>query len=132
MTESELVQAAIDFANRRYPNQSSVVAALLTDQDDVYTGVWNDAAVDSAALCAETGPICEAHARNRAIVASVCVCRDNRTKPIRILPACGICQERLAYWGLDVMIGVPGDSIAGLCVFVSLRDLRPHYWRTDF
>ncbi|WP_345318639.1 cytidine deaminase [Novipirellula rosea] len=131
MTEIKLVQAAIDFANQRYPNQSSVVAAMLTDCDDIYTGVWNDASVDAAALCAETGPICQAHATNREIVASICVCRDTNDASLRVLPACGICQERLAYWGLDVLIAVPGNVVSGICTFVSLRDLRPHYWLPD-
>jgi cytidine deaminase len=47
------------------------------------------------------------------------------------LPACGICQERLAFWGLGVMIAIPGSSVRGICSFLSLGDLRPHYWNRD-
>lgn len=38
-----------------------VAAAALTDTGETLTGIWIDAMVDAACLCAETGPICDAH-----------------------------------------------------------------------
>jgi cytidine deaminase len=131
MSNQALIEAAITFASKRMPNGGVVAAAAETEQGRYLTGIWCDARVDAAALCAETGPICQAHALDDRILASVCVVRDNPCDPFRILPACGICQERLAFWGLDVLIGVPGTSFADICDYRALRDLRPHYWDTS-
>lgn len=126
-----LLQTAIDFAKRRLPTGEAVTAAVMTDQGSIFTGIWNDASVDAATLCAETGPICQAHAAGEAVFASVCVARDFAEQPFRVLPACGICQERLAFWGLEVLIGVPGKAVADICEFKTLRALRPCYWNDE-
>lgn len=131
MSDHVLIEAAIAFASKRMPTGDIVAAAAETKQGRILTGIWCDARVDSAAICAEAGPICQAHALDDQILASVCVSRDNADDPFRILPACGIYQERLARWGLDVLIGVPGRTIADICDYRTLRDLRPHYWDTS-
>lgn len=93
MSHEALIDAAIAFASERRPTGEIVAAAAETKQGRLLTGIWCDARVDSAALCAETGPICQTHALNDPIIASVCVVRDNTDAPFQILPACGICQE---------------------------------------
>ena len=105
----------------------ATVAGALTSDGDVLTGIWIDAAVDSAALCAATGPICEAHRRGVAVVASLCMQRERGDSSIRVLPACGICQERLAVWGRGVLIAVDSPDSHDP-IFETLRELRPHYW----
>jgi cytidine deaminase len=84
--------------------------------------------VDSACLCAETGAICEAHKLNERAIASACIHWKADTQVIKILPACGICQERLAFWGLDVEIAVPQNEAEEAWQFLTLRQLRPFYW----
>lgn len=123
-----LVQSAIDFASSRILVGDIVAAAARTKSGLILTGVWCDARVDSATLCAETGPICQAHAMDDPITASICIARDLPSVSYRVLPACGVCQERLAFWGLDVLIAVPGKKYGGICDFLPLRELRPYYW----
>lgn len=123
-----LVQSAIDFASSRFPVGELVAASARTKSGRILTGVWCDARVDSAALCAETGPICQAHAFHDPVTASICIARDSTEGGYRVLPACGVCQERLAFWGLDVLIAIPGNKYGGICDFLPLRELRPYYW----
>ena len=82
--------------------------------------------VDSACLCAETGPISEAHRTNRKLTASICV-RWTRTSGSSVLAACGACQERLAVFGSDLLIGV-ADNTERAFRFESLTALRPSPW----
>lgn len=123
-----LMQSAIDFCSSRFPIGDIIAAAACTKSGLILTGVWCDARVDSAALCAETGPICQAHALEDPITSSICIARDFTGGGYRVLPACGVCQERLAFWGLDVLIAVPGRKYGGICDFLTLRELRPYYW----
>ncbi len=56
--EHALYEAALEVATRQAEqnaDREGVRAAALTDDEAVLTGVWVDAMVDSACLCAETG-----------------------------------------------------------------------------
>jgi cytidine deaminase len=57
--------------------------------------------------CHETGAICEAYKLHEAVTASVCVSREDGLSPFVILPPCGICCDRLAFWGGDVEVAIP-------------------------
>lgn len=103
-----------------------VGAAALTDDGEILTGVWIDAMVDSACLCAETGPISEAHRRGRKLTASICV-RWTQSAGPTVLAACGVCQERLAIFGSGLLIGVADSAERGFR-FESLAALRPSPW----
>lgn len=94
---------------RRSADGEGVAAAARTRAGSQLTGVWIDAMVDSACLCAETGPVCEAQRTKDPIVASVCVRWTEPTGPV-VLPPCGICQERLAVFGTDVLVAVSRDG----------------------
>ena len=128
--DQELIDSAIALALARYPIGEAVVAALRTNTGRILTSVCAEARVDSACLCAETGAICEAHKLDESVVASVCLYRSSEHSPFRILSACGVCQERLAYWGLDVLIAVPLQENGNekLWQAKTLRELRPYYW----
>lgn len=127
--DQSLVDAAISLAVVRYPTGEGIVAALKTASGRLLTSVFTEARLDAASLCAETGAICEAQKLNEAVVASVCVYRESENERFRVLPACGICQERLAFWGLEVEIAVPciGEGLK-IWQAKSLRELRPFYW----
>ena len=126
--DQPLIDAAMDLARSRFPTGEAVAAALKTKSGRILTSVWIEARVDAANLCAETGAICEAHKFDDPVVASVCVSRLSERDPFEILPACGICQERLAYWGLGVQIAVPSEEGNGGWQAKTLHELRPHYW----
>lgn len=130
---STLLAIATELAEQRFPNEDAYVAAMQTSTGRILTSVYAEAAVDSACLCAETGAICEAHKLNEAVVASLCLFRCASSGERHILPACGICQERLAYWGLEVLVAVPAppNEAGELAMLKTLRDLRPYYWNGD-
>lgn len=128
-TEAALHDAAVTVAKEQARDEDDgegVGAAALTDEGEILTGVWIDAMVDSACLCAETGPIAEAHRRGRRLTASICV-RWTRSSGATVLAACGVCQERLAVFGSDVLIGVADPNERGVR-FESLAALRPSPW----
>ena len=47
-----------------------------------------------------------------------------------MLSPCGICQERLRYWGDDVRVGVtvPGGEL----LFVPLCQMQPYHWSAAY
>lgn len=109
---------------QRLPD-GEVAAAMLLSDGSVVTGISVPAAVDGAQLCAETGPICEAHRRGVRPTHSMAL-KQFEGKPSLLEGACGICQERLAFWGLDnVSLAVEGRQ------FKTIREMRPHYWNKD-
>lgn len=72
--------------------------------------------------------ICEAHKLGEAVIACVCVSREDADSTFVILPPCGICCERLAFWGGEVEVGVPRDDDPTGWVAKRLRQVFPHYW----
>lgn len=128
-SELALHEAAVAVAREQAgfdADGEGVGAAAFTDEGGILTGVWIDAMVDSACLCAETGPISEAHRRGRKLTASICV-RWTRSTGATVLAACGVCQERLAIFGSDLLIGVADSAPCGFR-FASLGALRPFPW----
>lgn len=68
----------------------------------------------------------EAHKLNERVTHSLCVCRESEDSEFIILTACGICQERLSYWGGDVQVAV--SNTENKLVFKQLRELMPFHW----
>jgi len=130
--DQTFVDAAIAFAAARFPTGEAVAAAVKTASGRVLTSVYVEAAVDTAHLCAETGAICEAHKLGERVVATICLYRETPEQPFRIVPPCGICQERLALGGLDVHVAVPGPQPGEVWVSRTLRDLHPYDWAQVF
>ena len=126
--DERLVKAARDLAIARYGSESgwAGAAAMYTDAGALLTSVFIEAPNPGAMLCCETGAICEAHKRNERVVATVCVGRDGAGQPFVILAPCGLCMERLAYFGPDVQCAVPDER--GGWKTMTLRELQPHRW----
>ena len=78
----------------------------------------------------ETGFMCEAQKYNLKITHSLCVSRDNPKEQAKILTACGICQERLHYWGKDVKIAISNPE--NKVIFKTLEELSPYHWSDAF
>ena len=64
------------------------------------------------------------------ITHSLCISRQDADEEFKILTACGICQERLRYWGENVKVAVtnPENKI----IFKTLAELSPCYWGEAF
>ncbi len=125
--EKEMFDRALQFLNQRYgENKAGGVAILRIETGEYLISVWDEEKNSSAYLCAETGAICEAHKLNKKVTHSLCLCRQNDNADYEILSPCGICQERLYYWGKDVKcaISTKNNSI----IFKTLEELQPYYW----
>jgi cytidine deaminase len=130
--DQRLVDAAIAQALSRFRrDESAGAAAVYLSDGRILTSVCFDTPHESANLCHETGAFCEANRLGLAVTASVCVSRASRTDPFIILSPCGICQERLATWGLDVEVAVPVQGDPTQWQAKTLREVQPFYWHKD-
>ena len=124
--EQTLYDTAVDFIKNRYPTGWGGAAVIHTDDDRYLISVAIEVFNASAELCIETGAICEAHKWNVGVTHCICVVRDDEHSDFKVLTPCGICQERLRYWGEDVLVGVTTSDNS--LKFVRLGELMPYYW----
>lgn len=124
--EKQMYEMAIEFIEKRYPSGWGGAAVIRTADNQYFTSVSIDTANASAVLCIEVGAMCEAHKYNAKVTHCICVVRDDEKSPFKVLTPCGICQERLCYWGTDVMVGVTTEDQS--LKFVTLGELQPYHW----
>ena len=130
--DQRLVDAAISFINQRFPDRlDEGAAAMYTADGEILTATAIAVVNESVSLCHETGAMCEAYARDKRITATVCVHKNNDGRFV-ILSPCGVCQERLWYWGGDVEVAVPLRSDPTKWEVMALSELTPRYWRLPF
>jgi len=124
--EQTLFRTAVSFIKQRYPAGWGGAAVIRTADDRYLISVAPEVLNASTELCIETGAICEAHKWNAEVTHCICVIREDEHSEFRVLTPCGICQERLRYWGGDVQVGVTTNDNS--LKFVPLRELMPYYW----
>jgi cytidine deaminase len=128
--DQRLVDAAVELLEKRFPEREGTAAAVYTADGDILTGIALELDYCGVGLCAETGPILEAHKLNKAITASVCVCWSRGR--IVILSPCGVCQERLFCWGEHVEVAVPHPDDPTRWIAKTLKDVQPYHWLKVF
>ncbi len=124
--ESKLYEEAVKLIESRYPSGWGGAAAMYTSEGSILTSVSPENINASAELCIETGAILEAHKLNTEITHSICVVRDDENSHYKILTPCGICQERLFYWGANVKAAVYTED--GALNFKTLKEIQPYHW----
>lgn len=124
--EKEMVRLAVELIENRYPSGWGGAGVVHTSAGHYYTSVAIDTANASAALCIETGAMLEAHKYNEKITHCMCLIRDDEESEYRVLSPCGICQERLRYWGTEVQVAVTTENED--IMFVELGELQPYHW----
>ena len=124
--EKEMYRRAVELIEKRYPTGWGGAGVVRTANDHYYTSVSIETANASAVLCIETGAMLEAHKFNEKVTHCMCVVRNDETSPYRVLSPCGLCQERLRYWGADVQVAVTTGEPE--IRFVELRELQPYHW----
>lgn len=99
---------------------------MRTSSGRIIISVAPDTKNDALALCVEVGAYLEAHKLDEAVTHSLCICRDDECSDFKILSPCGICQERLLYWGGNVLAAItnPENEV----IFKSVRELQPFHW----
>ncbi|MGE7118881.1 cytidine deaminase [Peribacillus sp. NPDC046944] len=124
--EQRLYQAAIELITNRYPSGWGGAAAMYTEDGKVLTSVAPEVINASTELCMETGAILEAHKLNTKITHSVCVVRDDEKAEFKVLTPCGVCQERLWYWGPHVKAAITNPDQR--LVYKTLEEIQPFHW----
>lgn len=124
--EKVLYEAAVALAEKRYPTGWGGAAALYTADGQILTSVAPEVMNAATELCMETGAILEAHKLNTKVTHSICVAREDETSKFVVLTPCGVCQERLFYWGENVKAAITNAD--GELVFKSLKEIQPYHW----
>lgn len=128
--EQNLYQTAVDFIKQRYPKGWGGAAVIRTADDRYLISVAPEVLNASAELCIETGAICEAHKYEAKVTHCICVMREDENSDFKVLTPCGMCQERLRWWGEEVLVGVTSEETPPK--FVRLGDLMPYYWGSAY
>lgn len=124
--EQDLYQAAKDLIKQRYPIGWGGGAAIRTKTGKILTSVAPDVKNDSLSLCIEVGAYLEAYKLDEVVTHSLCCCRKDEKSDFLILSPCGICQERLVYWGVDVKVAISAPE--NQLTFKTIRELQPYHW----
>lgn len=124
--EKELYDRATEFVKRRYPKGWGGAAILYTTDGSFLISVALECGNGSAGLCMETGAMCEAQRDNKRVSHSLCVVREDENSEFIVLTPCGICQERLLYWGEGVKAGITSET--GKLEFKALKEIQPYSW----
>jgi cytidine deaminase len=130
MLDQQLIDAAIAQAIARFPRGEAGAAAIRLSDGRVLTSVAFDGPNAATSLCHETGAILEAYRLGATVSASVCVSRLSPAEPFIVLAPCGICQERLAQWGMNVQVAVPLSGKPTKWQSKTLAEVQPYYWRS--
>lgn len=128
--EQEMYRRAVSLIETRYPRGWGGAGVVRTENGNYYTSVSIETANASAILCIETGAMLEAHKYNERVTHCMCLIRDDENAPFRVLSPCGLCQERLRYWGASVQVAVTAPGPEPL--FVELGALQPYHWTNAY
>ena len=124
--EKNMYDKVTEFIENRYPKGWGGAGIVHTDKDKYLISVALEVFNASVELCIETGAMIEATKYNEKITHCLCVVRDDENSPFKVLSPCGICQERLLYWGEDVKVGVTTEN--NELKFMKLKELQPYHW----
>ncbi|WP_418302093.1 cytidine deaminase [Lysinibacillus fusiformis] len=124
--EKKLYEAAVQLVEKRYPSGWGGAAALYSEDGHILTSVAPEVINAATELCMETGAILEAHKLNTKVTHSLCVARENEQSKFVVLTPCGVCQERLFYWGENVKAAVTNSD--DILVFKTLKEIQPYHW----
>lgn len=128
--EKRLYEEAKELIQKRFPTGWGGASAMYTRDGIVLTSVAPEVINASTELCIETGAILEAHKINSPVTHSICVVREDEEAEFVILTPCGVCQERLFYWGEDVQAAITTSENS--LVYKTLKELQPHHWFNAF
>jgi cytidine deaminase len=125
------IEACQLLIRERFDQVEHGAAAMLLDDRTILTGTAPAAANPAVQICHEMEPFCAAFRLGRSVVASVCLhqAADGR---MLVLSPCGVCRERLAAYGPNVLVAVADRHDTTLPVWKQLKDALPDYWMTAF
>ena len=130
--DSKLIEAAISYTQKRFPDVPGAgAAAMYTSAGELLISTAPGVVSSSVELSHEVGAICEAYKLDQKVTATVCVSRDEKGQ-FHILTPCGVCQERLMFWSDEIECAVPSQKDSTKWEMRTLKELQPYYWRKPF
>lgn len=125
--EEAIYEEAAALVRKKYPSGWGGAAAMRLEDGTIVTSIAPEVINASTELCMETGSIIEAHKLGKRVTHSICIVRDNEQADFVVLSPCGVCQERLFYWGSDVKaaVTIPGKKEL---TFKTLAEIQPYHW----
>lgn len=126
-TAHTLYKEAVDLIEKKYPSGWGGAAAIKLEDGTVLTSIAPEVINAATELCMETGAILEAHKLGQKVTHSLCIARDDEQSAFEVLSPCGICQERLFYWGADVKAAVTTLEKNEI-IFKTLAEIQPYHW----
>ena len=121
----EMYEIAENLLKKRYPVDWGCAAVVRAVDGRYFTSVYMDGISSSVEVCFETGAILEAHKEDVFCTQSLSMVRDDENSPIKIILPCGICQERLRYWGNTFKVAMQKEEEIK---FITLKELSPNHW----
>lgn len=125
--EEAIYEEAAALVRKKYPSGWGGAAAMRLEDGTIVTSIAPEVINASTELCMETGSIIEAHKLGKRVTHSICIVRDNEQADFVVLSPCGVCQERLFYWGSDVKAAVTIPDKKEL-TFKTLAEIQPYHW----
>lgn len=126
----KLFNAIVALLEDHYPTGWGGAAGVLLADGTILTSISPEFENMGVSLCMETGAYLEAARLKKQITHSLCIVRDNEHAPFKVLTPCGICQERLSFWGSDVLCGITSND--DITQYVPLQSLTPHHWSNAY
>lgn len=127
--ETKLYNSAKDLIENRYPMGWGGAAAIALENGQILTSVAPEVHNNALSLCMEVGALLEANKLHLKVTHSLCLVRESENAEFKILSPCGICQERLIYWGPEVLVAVTNPE--NKLKFLPLHQLMPHHWNGE-
>lgn len=118
-------------ASRHSNEEDHGAAAMLLADGTILTGTAPEAVNPAVQVCHEIEPYCGAYRLDQRIAASICLHRQPNGRTV-VLSPCGVCRERLAVHGPEVLVAVADRQDPTAIVWKPLKDVLPDYWMTAF
>ena len=135
MDETALADTAAacrELITSRYSNEGDRgAAAMLLADGTILTGTAPEAVNPSVQVCHEVEPYCAAYRLDQRIVSSICLHRQRNGRTV-VLSPCGVCRERLAVHGPEVLVAVAHRQDPTVVVWKPLKNVLPDYWMAAF
>lgn len=124
--KKELVKMAVDEKSKAYAPYSKfrVGAAVMTEDDRVYTGINIENASFGATICAERTAIAKAVSNGSLKIKAIAMASDSE----ELVFPCGICIQVLLEFGKHDTIVLCSDSKGNFKEY-ELRELMPYYFK---
>jgi cytidine deaminase len=127
-----IIAACRDLITERFPGSDEEGgAAMLLADGRILVGTAPEVLNLAVESCHEVEPFAAAYRLDQSIVASVCL---HRTAPDRfvVLSPCGVCRERLAVHGPEVLVAVADQNDPTGVVWKRLKAVLPDFWQIAF